>query len=492
MSNYEQRAKVKNGKRKTASAREPSEPLCNLDAERVVCATFMAKNFLWEKYAEKIDHTKFHDPFHTQVMETGARLVIEGKPANRATVGSYITELSSIPDLSTGAYLKELDKFIRIDQIETYIDQVNLYAKRRAVRTLAEQFQAMAATADHDIIEQLSSAVALLSGAAHNVGLVHMGPFVEQAFQDVLYADAADWGPTGYLTGFPEIDDAIGGLKKGKFYVFAGMEKAGKSALGLSVARQLLLQDIPVAIFSLEMKHGEVAQRLIMMESGISVVNRKKGHRLTGEESVKLSEAADRVEAWKLYENDLSSLTPAAITMNARHAVRTPSIGAKVIIVDYLQIVNSEDDEKTRDDTRRRVEKASRAMARLAKELDVPLIALAQLNREALKRNTAATFEKFDENACRPRRGDIRETAQVEMDADAIVAIYRPEIIFKMMRPFEGSDQALMIDFDEKMHKMRGKAELSVLVNRSGPDGVRCNCRYIEQIMLFEPYARKV
>ena len=493
MSTFEQRTgrarNGKNGHRKEAPAKEA--PICNLDAERIVLASFMADNRLFEGYSDKIKASDITEPLLNQAFTIGARLVVENKPANSATIASQITELSPIPDLSVSEYLKKLNPFIRgRDEIGAYVEEVKLASKRRAVLDLAERFQAMARTGGHDIVNQLSSAVALLAGGDDNAGMVHLAPFIEESFQEILRNDDAGWGPTGYLTGFREIDDAIGGLKNSRFYVIAAMEKAGKSALALTIARQLLSNDIPVAIFSLEMKHNEVAQRLIMMELKISVVNRKKGSKLTEDECLRLSEATDRAASWSLYGNDLATLTPAAITMNARHAVRVQ--GAKVIIIDYIQIVNSEDDERTKDDTRKRVEKASRACARLAKELDVPVIALAQLNRQALGRGAAATFQAFEANACRPRRGDIRETAQIEMDADAIIAIYRPEIIFKQTRPHEGSDMDEIVDFDQRLSKLKGKAELNVLVNRSGPDGVRCDCRYREEIMLFEPLPRKM
>jgi replicative DNA helicase len=174
--------------------------------------------------------------------------------------------------------------------------------------------------------------------------------------------------------------------------------------------------------------------------------------------------------------------------MNGRHSVKIQ--GSKALIVDYVQIVNGEEGEK--EDTRKRVEKASRAMARMAKELDVPVIALAQLNRKTVDRAAVTDWRDFKPDAARPRRGDIRETAQLEMDADAVIAIYRPEIFFKELRPFAGHNQEDEIDFENQLRSYRGAAELNILVNRSGPDGIRCKCMYKADLGLFVPYARKV
>jgi replicative DNA helicase len=462
----------------------------NLDAERVVLASFMAHNGLFEHYAEHIKGADFFHPMHRQIFEVGTRLVVENKPANRATIASQITELAPIPDLSATDYLKKLDPFIKArTDAEAYVSEVRLASKRRAVLDLVSRFAALAPSADHDILDQLSSAVALLSGGTDNAGMVHMGPSIDEAFQEIMRADAAGFGPTGYLTGFHEIDNALGGLKPAKLYYVAAMEKAGKTALGLTIARKLLQNDIPVAIFSLEMKRSEIAQRLIAMDSGINTANRHRGDRLSDEEAEALARASDRVASWDLYCNDLASLTPSAIIMNARHAVKTK--GAKVLIVDYVQIINPEDG--SRDEIRGRVEKASRAMAKMAKELNVPVIALAQLNRKSLERASAKAWGDFNPDAARPRRGDLRETAQIEMDADAVISIYRPEIIFKELKPFDSASKPEdEFEYEAKLNSFKGKAELSVLLNRSGPDGVRCKCRFRAEIALFEPYAFQV
>jgi replicative DNA helicase len=177
--------------------------------------------------------------------------------------------------------------------------------------------------------------------------------------------------------------------------------------------------------------------------------------------------------------------------MNARHAVRVH--GAKIIFLDYVQIVEGEEGDKA-EDTRKRVERASKAMRQIAKELEVCVICLAQLNRKALERAAGGDWRNWDANAARPRRGDLRETAAIEMDADAIVTIHRPEILFKQMKPFETATNGdELLEFENELRlKYKGSAELSVLLNRSGPDGVLCDCRFRENIMRFELRARTV
>lgn len=370
MSTFEQKKSARgNGKPQQAEERPlPS----NLDAERIVCSSFMARNELFETYLDRIKSADFHDPLHKQIFTIGARLAAEGKPANSATVASHLTEISPIPDLTIPAYLKELNKFIRgKDEIEVYVMEVTLSAKRRAVLALTEHFASMAYTGGHDMIDQLSSAVSKLALGADNAGMQHMGEFVANAYQTILANDAVGWGPTGYRSQYTEIDLALGGWKRKKSYFLAAMEKAGKTALMLSLARQFLLQDIPVAIFSLELKNDEIAERLIMLESEVNLVNRPQGMVLTQEELEHLTRCADRVKSWPLYSNDLQTISPSAIKMNARHAVRTH--GAKIIFLDYIQIVEGEEGDRA-EDTRKRIERASKAMRQIAKELDVCVI----------------------------------------------------------------------------------------------------------------------
>jgi replicative DNA helicase len=467
-----------NGKKRDA---EPDQALpANIDAERVVCASFMAHNRLIEQFAEVLTPKDFTDPLHRQIMEVALRFVVENKTVNAATIANHITEIPSIPDLTAGLYVRELNRFVKpAAEVEQYVQEVKLASKRRAVMQSAEHFYTLAATGGHDIIDRYSSAASSLSGDVNNPGMIHMGTVVDDVFAEIMAANEAGFGPTGYLSGFGPIDDAIGGFRKAKLYFIAAMEKAGKTALGLTLIRQLCLQDIPVAVFSLEMKNSELVHRLITIESRINTTTRKKGNRLDDNERVRLSEAADRVKSWPIHSTDLSSLTPSSIVINARHAVKV--LGAKVILLDYIQIVNPEDD--SRDETRQRVEKASRAMAKVAKELNVPVIALAQLNRQGVQRAAVKTWKDFDQNASRPRRGDIRETAQIEMDADAIIAIHRPGILLEELRPIDTD-----VEFDQLAFKLRKYAELSIIVNRSGPGNVRCPCCFEPDIGVFEPF----
>ena len=151
----------------------------NPEAERIVCATFMAHNHLFEVYINRIKPEDFTVPVHQQIMRIGLRLLVENKPANRTTIASQITELSPTLDLSVPEYLSRLDALIKgTDQVEAYVDEVKLASIRRSVITLTETYRTKAYTADKDLVNQLSSDVtALANGGAGQSGFVHMAEF---------------------------------------------------------------------------------------------------------------------------------------------------------------------------------------------------------------------------------------------------------------------------------------------------------------------------
>ena len=457
----------------------------NIDAERIVLATFMAHNGNFETYLDRIRASDFIVPLHQQVFTAALRLVAEHKPANFATITSKLTASSPVPEMEAPVYMRKLNEpqWIKArDEIEEYVQEVVLASKRRAALAFLEEFTAKAPTAGHDIFNQLSSAVAALDTGCQQAGFHHMGPVFDEVFQDIMQADANGFAPRGYRSNFPEIDTALGGFQKAKLYYLAANEKVGKSALMLSIARQFVLQDIPTAIVSLEMTARELGHRLVTMESRIATATRKEGLRLTDEEAEALSTAADRCASWPLYVTPLASMSPQSITISCRHAVR--SLGAKVIFVDYVQIVDSDDG----DEIRIRVLKASRALAKMAKDLDVPVIALAQTNRQNLSRGASMKWEDFvkSKTAARPRQGDIGESSQIEKDCDALIAIFRPEVLMEDLQPYDTGDVEEMVNFDAAMSALRGKAELSVILNRQGPK-VRCNCNFSARLGLFEP-----
>lgn len=454
-------------------------------AERIVLASMIRHNALISKHMDEIGVGDFHVDFHKQIFSAMLKLAPLGQPCKVSSLSRAIEIKTESSDPSREARIQEIVNAPEACmEIGGFILDILTCTKRRAVVDLATDFLSTGKSGGPDIIDKLSQAVfALGNGRSRADNFVKMDKTADEVLKQIWEDDEHGWGPTGIPSGFPELDSAIGGFKSGKFYVIAAMEKAGKSSLGLAFIHAMLQQDVPTALISLEMRKDEVMKRCIQLDSNVPLFTRKRGAVLSAEERDAISMASTNFQRYPFYCTDLSDLSPGAIAMACRRAKQEWNIQA--IVIDYMQIVES-DEGLSKDDTRRRVEAASKAMRKLAKDLDVIMIGLAQLNRKPLDRVSGKHFNDFKPELGRPRRGDIRETAQLEMDADAIIALYRPEILLDEMRPIAPSVEE-EADFDAKMRLMRNSVELNLIVNRSGPSGVKAPVNFDGPLMKFTP-----
>ncbi len=454
-------------------------------AERIVIASMVRHNALIPKHMGDLTTDDFHITLHKQIWGAMLRLAPRGQPCKVSTLARAIEIETQNSDPSREANIQKIvDAPEACIEISGFIQDLLTFTKRRAVVELATDFLSAGKSGGPDIVNKLSQAVfSLGNGRGRADNFVKMDKTADEVLQQIWEDDQHGWGPTGIPSGFPELDNAIGGFKSGKFYVVAAMEKAGKSSLGLAFIHALLQQDVPTALFSLEMRKDEVMKRCIQLDSNVPLFSRKRGSVLSNEERDAVKMASANFQQYPFYCTDLSDLSPGAIAMACRRAKQEWNIQA--IVIDYMQIIES-DEGLSKDDTRRRVEAASKAMRRLAKDLDVIMIGLAQLNRKPLDRVAGKHFNDFKPELGRPRRGDIRETAQLEMDADAIIALYRPEILLDEMRPIAPSVEE-EADFNAKMRLMRNSVELNLVVNRSGPSGVKAPVNFDGPLMKFTP-----
>jgi len=215
----------------------------------------------------------------------------------------------------------------------------------------------------------------------------------------------------GYSSGFDGLDYHLSGLHKGKMYVFAGRPGAGKTAMAQSLAANLVKKGVSTLIYSCEMTVDQLNLRMISAESDINSRDLLTPNTLKHNDFKPIASAAARMVKWPIYIKDDSDLTVAQIRADARRMKRIHNV--KVIMVDYLQLISPDRrGEKRYED----VGNISGGLKNMAKELNVPVIALAQLNRETEKANNRA-----------PRASDLRESGKIEADADAVIALWEPD-----------------------------------------------------------------
>jgi replicative DNA helicase len=274
---------------------------------------------------------------------------------------------------------------------------------------------------------------------------------------------------SGVTTGLTSLNEKMGGLHKSDLIILAGRPGMGKTALATNIAFAAALrakQDrdagIPleqstgaaVAFFSLEMSADQLATRLLAEESGISGELLRMG-KISHDEFLKLARAAQDLEDLPLYIDDTAGLTIAALRTRARRLKRQKQIG--MVVVDYLQLLAG----SGKGGEANRVQELSeitRGLKMLAKELEVPVIALSQLSRAVESREDK-----------RPQLSDLRESGSIEQDADIVLFVFREEYYHAQKKPEEGSEK--FIKWMEKGERIRGRAEVLVAKQRHGATG---------------------
>jgi len=251
---------------------------------------------------------------------------------------------------------------------------------------------------------------------------------------------------TGVPTGFAALDRLLLGLQPTDLLILAARPGQGKTALGVSMTRQMMQQHIPVAFFSLEMGREQIVNRLLMQETDLAGEVVRSGV-MDSEQQARVHEAAERMRSWPLYLDDTPSLCVQQLRQKARKLVR--KCGVKVVIVDYLQLLTASlGKNATRENE---VSSISRGLKCLAKELRVPVLALSQLNREPER---AAEVRE-------PRLSDLRESGAIEQDADVVMMLHRPRTALEGERELivakhrNGATGHVLLHFDAPRARFR-------------------------------------
>jgi replicative DNA helicase len=294
----------------------------------------------------------------------------------------------------------------------------------------------IAMSLDKEIAEVLDTAEAtVLQVAERRMGnqLTILGTEFQDALEHIEAMEARDSELTGLSTGLLDLDRKLSGLNKSNLLIVAARPSMGKSALAANIATHVALRHGPTAIFSLEMSRQEIVSRLLCSVGGIDSMKLRTGK--LGAQWPKAVEAAAKLYKAPIYVDDAAVVTVTDIRAKCRRLKRTH--GLELVVVDYLQLMQG----NNRENRQQEIAEISRALKNLARELDIPVIAVSQLNR-----GLEARQDK------RPQLGDLRESGAIEQDADVVMFIYRDDYY---------NDQS-----DE-----RGQADIIVAKHRAGATG---------------------
>ena len=437
-------------------------PPHSVEAEQSLLGALLLDNQAFDRVADLVGAEDFYRDDHRRLWRHVCRLIEANRPADVVTVSESV-EASEDKDKTGGAaYLGALAQNTPSAlNIRRYAELVRERSvQRRLAQVATEIAEAALSPAGREVGQMLDEAESKIfqiaeSGARRDQGLLEIKPVLAKVFEriDHLYHRDNQSDVTGVPTGYTKLDAETSGLQGGDLIIIAGRPSMGKTALALNIAEHVSVDNgLPVAIFSMEMSSTQLAQRMLGSIARVDQHKMRTG-RLNDKEWGELSEAMGKLHETPIYIDEGGALTALEVRARARRLKRQYSkLG--LIVIDYLQLMSSTAQGENRATE---ISEISRSLKAMAKELDVPVVALSQLNRALEQRPNK-----------RPQMADLRESGAIEQDADLILAIYRDEV-YNPETP------------------EKGIAEVNILKQRNGPIGT-VKLTFLGQYTRFENY----
>lgn len=451
---------VNASERSGAEGRVPPQAV---DLEAAVLGAMVLEKEAIAKAIEVLDDTAFYRPAHQLIFQAMERLFERGEPVDVLTL---IEELRRSGDLEKagGEYaITELTtKVTTAANVEYHAHIVLERALMRQLISSSSEVVNRAYTETEDALSLLDEAeqrIFKISEKRMRKSFVSMNTAVHSTMEMLESIHGKHSGITGVPAGFTELDNYTGGFQKSDLIIVAGRPSQGKTALVLSIARNAsVLHNIPIGFFSLEMSTQQLVMRLICAEARVDAHSVRTG-RLPEDEWRKLSTSVGRLYKAKIFIDDTPALGVLELRAKARRLKAEHNVG--LIVLDYLQLMQGPRNIQSRE---QEISNISRSLKALAKELEVPVIALSQLNRAVEARSDK-----------RPVLADLRESGAIEQDADVVIFVHRPEMFG--------------IDKDEDGDPTEGIAELILGKQRNGPTG-KVKLAFVKQYARFENLTR--
>jgi len=466
-----------------ASAPEPFQQLTrqpphNVEAEKALLGAIFANNRAYEAVSEYLKPEHFSLAPHTEIYRAAGILVERGQIADSITLKRHFEQEKNLAEIGGTSYLDEVTaSAVTIINASEYGRIIyDLYLKRELIN-LGEDVvnNAYAGDVDSSATKQIEAAEQYLYDLA-TAGEYEGGfqPFKESIIKAIDLAQAAHKRAgklAGVTSGFRDLDQLLGGLHPSDLLILAGRPAMGKTALATNIAYNAAYtykqtageEGAVVGFFSLEMSSEQLAARILSEQSNISSNRMRKGE-LDEDEFSRLVMASQTLHQIPVYIDDTPALTVSALRTRARRLQRQHGLG--LIIVDYLQLISGS--AGSRNDGRvQEVSEITRGLKTLAKELNIPVIALSQLSRQVENREDK-----------RPQLADLRESGSIEQDADVVMFIYRDEYYIEKAEPKQRPDEdggklaTRMQSWQERLDRVRNIAEVIISKQRHGPVGL--------------------
>ncbi|CAG0937851.1 Replicative DNA helicase [Candidatus Brocadiaceae bacterium] len=429
------------------------------DIERAVLGAMLIDNTSVDVALHLLNDQSFYVPAHAHIFRAMQAVEAASQPIDFITVRNELQRMGTENEAGGAAYLMELTQDVSTAaNIEAHCRIVLEKEMLRRLIRVSHQIatRAYAAIDDpFDILDQSESEILQVTQDHMKQNFVEMPAAVKEALRQIDLIHAQDYKKLAVPTGYFDLDEILGGFQPSDLIILAARPSMGKTAMALCLARNAAIQyQVPVAFFSLEMSSTQLVMRLICAEGNLDS-NLVRTGKLPQNQAVNLSKAGAKLTHAPIYIDDSSELTALEIRAKCRRLHREKNIG--IIFIDYLQLMHGSGKQDNRE---REVAIISRSLKALAKELKIPVVALAQLNRQV-----------EDQNMKRPQLSNLRESGSLEQDADVVLFLHRPE--------YYGIQQY------EDGTSTRNIAEVLIAKHRNGPVG-DVRLRFLREYAKFE------
>ncbi len=415
-------------------------PPQDLDAEQSVLGGMLLSKDAIADVVEVLKAADFYRPAHETIYTAILDLYARGEPADPITLAAELTKRGEITRVGGAAYLHTLVNAVpTAANAEYYAEIVHERAVLRRLVEAGTRITQMGYAADGDVDEIVNRAQAEIYAVTEqrtSEDYLPLSEIMEGALDEIEAIGSRSGQMTGVPTGFTDLDALTNGLHPGQMIVVAARPAMGKSTLALDFARSCSIQyGLPSVFFSLEMGRNEIAMRLLSAEARVALHHMRSGN-MTDDDWTRLARRMPEVSAGPLYIDDSPNLSMMEIRAKCRRLKQRNDL--RLIVIDYLQLMQSGGSRRP-ESRQQEVSEMSRNLKLLAKELEVPVIALSQLNRGPEQRTDK-----------KPMVSDLRESGSIEQDADMVILLHRE-------------------DAYEKESPRAGEADLIVAKHRNGP-----------------------
>lgn len=399
-------------------AQNTQTPPQNTDAEASLLGAILIDTDAIVKIADSIDVEDFYDPRHARIYEAVLALYEKRASIDVLTLADQLKGTGFLDMVGGPAYLTELTNYVpTAAHVEQYADIVAQKALRRRLIAASQEMAELGrdeSKALKELIEEAESRLFQVSQQHIKQNIVSLENILAESFErlDDLHKDKNKL--RGVPTGYKDLDNMLAGLQRSDLFIIAARPSMGKTAFVLNLAHKVATQaKEPVLIFSLEMSKEQLVDRLLAMESGVDAWALRTG-KLTDNDFERLGEAMGTLSEAKVYIDDTPGITVSDLRTKARREAHNQKLG--LIIVDYLQLMSGGGRYASEGNRVQEISEISRGLKGVARELNVPLIALSQLSRSVENRSPQI-----------PQLADLRESGSIEQDADVVAFLYREE-----------------------------------------------------------------